>query len=52
VRNCLWQHTPFAKLQALPKDGKAVSSWDDRDDAFTSVAEAIRQIAVQTLAQE
>ena len=52
LRDCDWSGAPFAKLQALPKDGKAVSSWDDRDDAFTSVAEAIRQIAVQTLAQE
>jgi hypothetical protein len=22
LRGCLWQHTPFAKLQALPRDGK------------------------------
>lgn len=52
VRNCLWQHTPFAKLQALPKDAKAISSWTDRDDAFTTVAESIRQIAEQLLAEE
>jgi hypothetical protein len=52
VRNCLWQHTPFAKLQALPKDAKAISSWGDRDDAFTTVAESIRQIAEQLLAEE
>jgi len=52
VRNCLWQHTPFAKLQALPKDAKAVSSWSDRDDAFTIIAESIRQIAEQLLADE
>ena len=52
VRNCLWQHTPFAKLQALPKDAKAISSWPDRDDAFTTIAESIRQIAEQLLAEE
>lgn len=52
VRNCLWQHTPFAKLQALPKDAKAISSWGDRDDAFTTVAESIRQISEQLLAEE
>ncbi len=52
VRNCLWQHTPFAKLQALPKDAKAVSSWGDRDDAFTTISESIRQIAEQQLAEE
>lgn len=52
VRNCLWQHTPFAKLQALPKDAKAISSWSDRDDAFTTVTESIKQIAEQLLAEE
>ncbi len=52
IRNCLWQHTPFAKLQALPKDAKAISSWDDRDDAFTAVADSIRQISEQLLAEE
>jgi hypothetical protein len=52
VRNCLWQHTPFAKLQALPKDAKAVSSWGDQDDAFTTIAESIKQIAEQQLAEE
>lgn len=51
VRNCLWQHTPFAKLQALPKDAKAVSSWGDRDDAFTTIAESIRKIADHQLAE-
>ncbi len=25
VRNCMWQHTPFAKLQVLPKDAKAIT---------------------------
>ena len=44
LRNCLWHNTPFAKLQALPKDGRAVTSFEDRDDALTTVAEGIRQI--------
>lgn len=51
VRNCLWQHTPFSKLQTLPKDAKAINSWVDRDDAYTSVAESIRQIAEKLLAE-
>jgi hypothetical protein len=48
LRSCLWQHTPFAKLQALPKDGKAVAAWVDRDEALTSVAEGVRQV-VETI---
>jgi hypothetical protein len=45
LRSCLWSNTPFAKLQAVPKDGKAVTSWQDRDEALVNVAEAIRLIA-------
>ena len=45
LRSCLWQQTPFSKLQALPKDAKAISSWADRDEAFTSVIEGIRKVA-------
>ncbi len=50
LRNCLWHHTPFAKLQALPKDGKAVRTWTDPDEALTAVAEGIRQIVEGRLA--
>jgi hypothetical protein len=45
LRKCLWHHTPFAKLQALPKDAKAVSTWSDRDEALTNVAEGIKEVA-------
>ena len=40
-----WRSAPFAKLQALPKDAKPVTSWPDRDEAFTDVALGIRQVA-------
>jgi hypothetical protein len=50
LRSCLWQHTPFAKLQALPRDGKAVSSWTDPDEAFAIVAEGVRVAAEALLA--
>lgn len=49
LRNCLWTHSPFGGLLALPADGKAVVSWSDEDDAFKSIAEAIRDIAVKML---
>jgi hypothetical protein len=45
LRSCMWKHTPFAKIQALPKEAKAVSSWDDRDEALASIAESIRVVA-------
>ncbi len=38
-----WKSTPFSKLQVLPKDGKPVINWDNRDDAWLDVAKGIRQ---------
>jgi len=37
-----WKGAPFAKLQALPKDAKAVTTWPNRDEAFANVAQGIR----------
>jgi hypothetical protein len=39
-----WKSAPFGKLQVLPKDGKAVTLWQDRDEAFTNIAEGIRNL--------
>jgi hypothetical protein len=36
---------PFAALQALPKDAKAVASWKNTDEAWTDVARGIRHAA-------
>jgi hypothetical protein len=49
LRSCMWQQTPFAKLQALPKDARAISLWHDRDEALVNVVEGIRQVAEQLL---
>lgn len=43
VRPVDWQSAPFAKLQAIPKDGKAITIWDNEDEAWTSVAKEIRR---------
>lgn len=39
-----WKDAPFAKLMALPTDGKPVMSWGDEDDAFSNVAKGIRNV--------
>ncbi|MBK8565780.1 MAG: SUMF1/EgtB/PvdO family nonheme iron enzyme [Saprospiraceae bacterium] len=44
IKPCTWRATPLAKLQALPKDGKPVSSWNDRDDAWNDAVEALLNI--------
>src|SRR5260370_25448939 len=39
-----WHHTPLGKLQALPKDGKPITTWRNRDDAFLDVARGLRNV--------
>ncbi|MDN3017179.1 toll/interleukin-1 receptor domain-containing protein [Paenibacillus sp. BSR1-1] len=42
LRSCDWKHTLFGKIQGLPKDGKPVTMWDDRDLAYLNIVEGIR----------
>jgi hypothetical protein len=44
LKNCLWQDMPFAKLQALPRNAKPVTSYENRDDAFTEIAVSIKKL--------
>jgi hypothetical protein len=37
-----WKGAPFAKLKVLPTDGKAVTRWPTRDDAFENIVQGIR----------
>ena len=43
LRRCEWQETPLGKLRATPKDGKPVTAWADRDEAFNDVTKDIRK---------
>jgi TIR domain len=42
LKPCDWQGTPFGLLQALPKDGKPVTTWANRDQAFTDIVLGIK----------
>jgi hypothetical protein len=44
LRPCEWQGAPFGKLKALPKDGKPITTWANRDEAFLDVAKGIRRV--------
>src|SRR5450755_735015 len=44
VRPCDRKGAPFAHLQALPTDAKAITTWNNRDEAWTEVATGIRQV--------
>lgn len=46
MRDVYWEFGELKGLQALPKDGKAVTShhWDNKDAAFRNVAEGVRKV--------
>lgn len=37
-----WASAPFARLRTLPRDGKPVTAWSSRDEAWVSVVREIR----------
>lgn len=47
LRACEWHHAPFGKLLATPRDGKPITQWPDRDEAFLQVAKAVREAATR-----
>lgn len=42
-----WEKTPFGTLKALPKDGKPVSTFPNKHEAFSEIAKAIRRVVEQ-----
>ena len=47
LRPVLFTGAPFAKLTALPSNGKPVASWRDRDSAFVNIAYGIERVALK-----
>lgn len=43
LRAVNWEAAPFGKLQALPKDAKAVTKWPDKDTAWQNVSAGIEK---------
>src|SRR3954454_8764555 len=41
IRAVRLKGTPFAKLQALPRDAKPVMTWPDRDSAFVDITDGL-----------
>jgi TIR domain len=48
---CDWSWLPFAKFQAFPKDGKAITTWGNQNEAFLDVAQGIRKVAQEIFAK-
>jgi hypothetical protein len=42
LRPCDWQHSDLAEFLVTPKDGKPITQWPDRDEAFLDVVQSIR----------
>jgi hypothetical protein len=38
-----WKNAPFGRLAVVPTNGRPVTSWPDRDEAFADVARHIRK---------
>lgn len=44
LRPADWTSAPFTKLQALPKDGRAITKWGNRDEAWLNVIKGVRRV--------
>jgi hypothetical protein len=42
VRPCDWEDAPFAHFQAIPNDNRPVTTWKNRDAAWTQVANYLK----------
>lgn len=43
IKDCLWDMTEFSEFQVLPIEGKAVNSWDKKEEAWTSVSRGLKK---------
>lgn len=50
LRPCEWQQAPLAKFLVTPTDGKPVTKWPDRDDAFLDITKQIRRALPKAVA--
>ena len=44
LRPCPWQHTSLQNFQALPSNGRAITSWPNIDEACLDVAEGVMRV--------
>lgn len=51
LRACDWHDSPFGKLQALPRDGKAINLWPDIDVAYLGVVQGLKALLKPAIVQ-
>ena len=49
LRPVHWQEAPFARLQCLPRDAKPVTTWSNRDEALSNIAQGIQLVCEELL---
>ncbi|HKO17297.1 MAG TPA: toll/interleukin-1 receptor domain-containing protein, partial [Acidobacteriaceae bacterium] len=49
LKPCPWEAAPFAKIQALPRDAKPLTQFQDRDQATLEIARSIIQVVDELL---
>ncbi|WP_062202952.1 toll/interleukin-1 receptor domain-containing protein [Aureimonas sp. AU12] len=47
VGTCTWKQTRMAYYKCLPKDGKPVDQWGNRNKAYVDIAEGVRRVVVE-----
>lgn len=47
LRVCDWHGASFGHLKAVPRDGQPITKFTDRDEGFTEVAKAIRDVVAE-----
>ena len=52
VRPVDWSGKPFRKLLGLPDDGRAVTLWSNRDEAYLNIVRGVRRAAEELLSPE
>ena len=44
IESCDWKSTPLRDLKALPRNGKPVSNWTNKNDAYLDVVQELRRV--------
>jgi hypothetical protein len=49
IEPCDWQSSPLQRFKALPQDGKPVSDWTNKNNAFLDVVVQLRRVIDETV---
>ena len=47
IKPCDWKYAPFSSFQCIPKDGKPLTTWNNRDEGLLSITTELRKSIVE-----